>query len=279
MANKAQPLEIVHDGHVYAMIVPPRAPRTVTYKGARYVLALEKDPPGSSDLGAIPSKPRVKSVPKARKYGPPSTLPGGRLDPSLVTSPKKDKVERKSLEVMRGLEEGDETNVEEFVQDIPDASIEDAPNYVWHYWPTMKAVIDKINSSAVMAELDNGTKNFSAVIAEMLNPTFNLEAVLSSPETHPDKMQTVYKAIAAMTTDLPNMVGAAELLVELLRVMTAQSIARGWVKPRDFKDLKAEHKAIISDLLKASLGSRKSVQKPASGNPPKGAKGRNPQFA
>jgi len=281
MANKVHPVEIVHNERRYELVSQQRAPKSIIHKGARYVLALEKDPPDEgSPLKDIPSEPKPKPGTRAPKFGPPPTLPGGRLDPSLI--PELEKVEERALQKMKQLEEGPEDerreHVRKFTTDVSDPAVRDSAAYVYHEWPTTKALLDKVNYSGLMGVLHNEGRNLTIKLSDIMSPSFPFREALQNPEEYPAEVEQINVALHTFMVDTANLVGAVEVLLELYRSLAGQLIERGLFKPREFKELKAKYKKELEAITKYDAAMRRSIQKPASGTPARGTRGRNPQY-
>ncbi len=288
MANMKHPKHIVHANNVYELVQPkePAAPGVLIHKGARYVLALEKDPPGT---GNIPSKPApaAPAKQKARTFGPPSTQPGGKLDPALIDDVHVDKLQQEALDKMQGLQDAPvrsrRKNLRELLTDVDDPSILNSANYAYHNLPALSALLDLINNSGLVGFINNKTRDLTIKLKDsIINPDrASLEAMIEDPEAYPDEVEKLNRALHVMYNDIPNLVGASEVLVEAMRVLTNQLVQRGAVQPRAFKEVKTKYKKVLQDLAKFDPSSRESVQKKKptklpSGKPPRGRAQKNP---
>lgn len=288
MANKKHPQHIIHANNVYELLQPkePEAPEVMIYKGARYVLALEKDDPGIKGLPSKPA-PAPKKPEGARKFGPPSTLPGGQIDPELLADIKVEQLEQESLDRMKGLQDAPvrsrRKNLRELLKDVDDPSVLGSAEYVYHNTPTLSALLDIINNSGLVGFINSKTRDLTIKLKNaIINPDrATLQAMIEDPEAYPEEVEKLNQALYALYNDIPNLVGASEVLVEAMRVLTNQLVGRGAITPRAFKEVKTKYKKVLQDLQKFDPSVRKSVEKkkpakPASGKPPRGVAKKNP---
>jgi hypothetical protein len=271
MAQKKQhPSHIVVGNNVYALM-RPAPPPAIVHKGKRYVLAAEPK---------LPKKPQPGTGTQPRQFDleRPSHGPKG-LDTSLLDSPHKEKVERRSLQTMKGLEDAPaeerQQNLVDLLKDIRDPSIDDKSlNYVYHNWPSMKALLDIINSSSMVGELNKRTMAITKALGNTIlnvNPNNpSMEEIIENPEAYPKEVADLNEAIHILQVQTPEIVGTAEVLVEAMRVLSSLLIGRGWFKPREFKELKAEYKKLIPIIENFDPSKRKSVQKKTPAKPPSG---------